>query len=289
MSRTDLNAYFERIGYTGPCSATLETLRALHLHHAQTIPFENLNPLTGRPVPLDLPSVERKLLYEGRGGYCFEQNLLFSSVLRALGFHVTSLAARVLWNAPEDSIRPRCHMLLCVYLDDEPYIADVGFGGQTLTAPLRLVTDIIQETPHEPFRLVRHDGEFLLQSQLQPRALEPALAETWKSLYRFDLQPQHPVDFEVSNWYMSTHPQSPFVSNLMAARPVPGKRYGLFNNQLTVHHLNSDSGARADAGAVTEHRTLATAAEIRSALEANFGLTIPADPAIDTALARLIR
>ncbi len=271
MSQLDLHAYLERIGYTGPCTATLETLRALHLSHAQSIAFESLNPLSGRPVLLDLPSIERKLVREGRGGYCFEHNLLFRHVLQTLGFEVTGLSARVLWNEPEDApLRPRGHMLLRVDIGGESHIADVGFGGLTLTAPLRLTADIIQETPHEPFRLVKQDGEFVLQSLLR---------ENWKTLYQFDLQAQLPVDYEMANWYLATHPQSRFVNNLVAARPVPGKRFALFNTQLTIHHLGGD----------TEQRALGSTAELRSVLETVFGLTLPADPALDAALARLIR
>lgn len=270
MDRPDLDAYFQRIGCTdGPRAATLDTLRALHLHHAQAIAFENLDPLSGRPVKLDLPSLENKLIHERRGGYCFEHNLLFSHVLQELGFRVTGLAARVLWNAPEGAIRPRGHMLLRVDIGDEPYIADVGFGGQTLTAPLRLVTNEAQPTPHEPFRLIKHDQDFLLQTQL---------GATWKSLYRFDLQQQFQVDYEVTSWYLANHPQSHFVTNLMAARPAPGRRYALFNNQLTVHQLT----------AASEQRTLGSAADLRAVLETYFGLRLPPDPAIDSALARLI-
>jgi N-hydroxyarylamine O-acetyltransferase len=220
-------------------------------------------------VKLDLPSLEGKLIHARRGGYCYEHNLLFSHVLRELGFRVTGLAARVLWNAPEDTIRARSHMLLRVDFGAQPYIADVGFGGQTLTGPLHLVKDVVQATPHEPYRLIGQDGDLVLQTQLR---------DTWKSLYRFDLQQQFQVDYEVSSWYLCNHPQSPFVTNLMAARPVPGGRYGLFNNQLTLHPLNGH----------TEQRRLDSAEEIRAALQTHFGLRVPANPLIEAALARLI-
>jgi N-hydroxyarylamine O-acetyltransferase len=269
MDRPDLSSYFQRIGYTeGPRAATLETLRALHLKHAQAIAFENLDPFSGHPVKLDLPSLEGKLVHGGRGGYCFEHNLLFSHVLRDLGFRVTGLAARVLWNAPEGVTRPRRHILLRVDFGTDPYIADVGFGGQTLTGPLHLVKDVVQPTPHEPYRLIGQDGDFVLQTQVH---------DTWKSMYRFDLQQQLQVDYEVSSWYLCNHPQSPFVTNLMAARPVPGARYALFNDQLTVHRLNGH----------TEKRRLGSADEIRAALQTHFGLRVPANPGIDAALARL--
>src|SRR5262249_51271967 len=155
-----------RIGYSGSNSPTLETLRGLHLHHALAIPFENLNPLLGWPVQLDSVSLQHKLIEQGRGGYCYEQNMLFKHALEAIGFKVTGLAARVCWNIPEGVQPPRTHMLLRVDLDGQPYISDVGFGGLTLTAPLRLEFDTEQPTPHEVFRLIDERGEFTLQASI---------------------------------------------------------------------------------------------------------------------------
>jgi N-hydroxyarylamine O-acetyltransferase len=133
---------------------------------------------------------------------------------------------------------------------------------------LQLSKDVVQPTPHEPYRLIGQHGDFVLQTQVH---------DTWKSLYRFDLQEQFQVDYEVSSWYLCNHPQSPFVTNLMAARPIPGGRYGLFNNQLTLHPLNGQ----------TEQRRLGSADEIRAVLQTHFGLRVPANPVINEALARL--
>jgi N-hydroxyarylamine O-acetyltransferase len=137
-SAIDLAAYFERIGYSGPSEPTLVLLRELHLRHTEHIAFENLDPLLGWPVRLDPASLEQKMVREKRGGYCFEQNGLFLHVLRELGFRVTGLAARVLWNQPETAETARSHMLLRIDLDEQSYIADVGFGVLTLTEPLLL-------------------------------------------------------------------------------------------------------------------------------------------------------
>ncbi|MBX5461343.1 MAG: arylamine N-acetyltransferase [Steroidobacteraceae bacterium] len=266
----DLDAYLTRIGHHGDRSPTLDTLREVHAKHVQVITFENLNPLAGWPVLLDVDSVQRKLVQGGRGGYCFEQNLLLSEALRALGFSVTELAARVLWSAPEDSMPPRTHMLLQVQVDGAPYIADVGFGGQTLTGPLRLEPDIEQTTPHEPFRLIRAGNDFKLQSKV---------GKNWKSLYRFDLQPQFPSDYAVANHYLCTHPESPFRTSLRVARTAPGKRFGLANNYLSIHHLDGPS----------EKRVLKSVAEVRQTLEEVFGLTLPPGPELDAALERVCR
>src|SRR5690606_14922037 len=99
----DLDGYFRRIGYGGPRTPTLETLRALQRLHPAAIPFENLSPFAGAPVSLELDAIQQKLVHDGRGGYCFEQNSLFLEVLRALGFRASGLAARVLWNRAEDA------------------------------------------------------------------------------------------------------------------------------------------------------------------------------------------
>lgn len=265
----DLDAYFARIGFAGDRAPTLDTLRAVHERHAEAIAFENLNPLLGWPVRLDAESLQRKMVRGGRGGYCFEQNLLLRCALEALGYKVTGLAARITWEVPAGTVLPRGHMLLKVEVGGEPYVSDVGFGVLTPTAPLKLKTGIEQPTPHEPFRLTEAGGDFLMEAKVRGE---------WKPLYRFDLQEQLLPDYEVTNWYLSHHPESRFVNGLIAARPAPGLRYALRDNVLAVHR---------SAGG-TERRTLATVAELRAALEDTFLLTLPEAPEIDLALGGLI-
>ncbi len=269
----DVDAYFQRIGYNGNRQPTLAVLRDVNLRHTLTIPFENLDSLLRRPVNLDLQSLQEKMVRGGRGGYCFEQNLLLGSVLRALGYHVTDLAARVVWNGAAGAVRPRTHMLMQIDLKEDgstvPYIVDVGFGGMVLTGPVRLAPDIEQPTPHEPFRLTKHEDSFMLQALIR---------EKWSSLYQFDLQPQSLADYEMANWYVSNHPQSPFVTSLMAARLTVDRRYALFNNQLSIHHLRGES----------EQRTIVSAAELRTLLETTFGLSLPDTPDPATALERIV-
>src|SRR5262249_168864 len=122
MTVIDLDAYFRRIGYDGPRTPTLDVLRAIHARHPEAIPLENLNPFRRWPVRLDAASLEQKLVRDGRGGYCYEHNLLLGHVLSALAFRVTSLAARVLWNTPEGTIRPRSHSVLLVEIDNQRHV-----------------------------------------------------------------------------------------------------------------------------------------------------------------------
>ncbi|HVW69580.1 MAG TPA: arylamine N-acetyltransferase, partial [Steroidobacteraceae bacterium] len=181
----------------------------------------------------------------------------------------TGLAARVLWNAvDENAPRPRSHMLL--QIDDlagKRYIADVGFGGLTLTAPLLLQAGSEQATPHETFRLMERDaGVFTLQALVR---------DNWKSLYSFDLQPQGLPDYEVSSWYLENHPQSPFANRLLVARAEPDRRYAMLNNKLSIHPLQGES----------EQTTLRSPADMRQALEQIFRIRLPEDPGLDGVLA----
>lgn len=265
----DLDAYFERIAYAGPRSVSSDTLAAIHLQHPRAIPFENLNPFLRWPVSLDALSLQQKFVRDGRGGYCYEHNLLLSHVLRQLGFQVRWLAARVLWNVPEGTVRPRSHMLLLVDLDDRQYVADVGFGGLTLTAPLRLQVDIEQITPHEPCRVIAARDAFLVQAKV---------GDSWRSLYAFDLQEQVQADYEVVNWYLCNNPSSHFVTGLIAARPDRECRYALRGNELAVHHVNGG----------TERRLLTSTGELRGALEEIFRVTLPEGPELHAALERVI-
>ncbi|MGC3940314.1 arylamine N-acetyltransferase family protein [Roseobacter sp. EG26] len=244
MTSIDLEAYFDRIGYSGHKHPTLDTLAKIQLLHTQTIPFENLDPFLRLPVQLEIRAIERKLVQGRRGGYCFEHNILLKHILEVLGFKVKGLAARVLWHAPPDLPTPSTHMLLRVEFGGQSYIVDAGFGGQVLTAPLMLVPDIVQETPHEPFRLEMVEGRYVLQSQI---------SGAWQPIYGFDLSERLGPDFEILNYFLSTSPKSPFVTGLMIARPAPGRRWTLSSNVFRDRQFTNGDRKR---GAVTlaEHR-----------------------------------
>jgi len=265
----DLEAYFARIGYAGPRPPSLVSLQEIQLRHTRTMPFENLDPLLGRPVHLDAAALQRKMIAGGRGGYCFEQNSLLRFALEAMGFEVRGLAARVLWNVSAGVVMPRTHMLLQTIIEGEPWLVDAGFGGPTPTAPLRLVADAAQETPHERYRLTESDGNFVLHIEV---------GGTWRPLYGFDMAECLDVDYKVGNWFTAGHPDSPFVNRLVAARAGEGARYGLLNNELTIRRMAGE----------TERRALRDASAIRTVLEEVFGLKLSAVSGLDPVLERLI-
>lgn len=189
---------------------------------------------------IDLASVQRKLVADGRGGYCYEHNLLFRSLLEALGFRVKSYAGHVLWGRDGASMPPRTHMMMLVELDHIRYLADVGFGGMTLSAPIVLQANLEQITPHGVFRLLDADSDGTALPAYV--VLQARVEGQWVSIYRFDLDPRYQADYEMSNHYVSTWHDSIFVHNLLAARLAPGKRIGLFNRAMRV--LAVDLGIR---------------------------------------------
>src|SRR5262245_26694734 len=122
----DIEAYLKRIDYRGARTPTAETLRALHVAHLRTVPFENLSIHTGEPIVLEDEALFVKIVERRRGGFCYEANGLFAALLRALGFNVTMLSAGVA--NPEEGFGPDFdHMALMVTLD-ERWLVDVGFG-----------------------------------------------------------------------------------------------------------------------------------------------------------------
>jgi N-hydroxyarylamine O-acetyltransferase len=252
----DLDAWLRRIGHDGPRTPVLATLRSVIAAHTGTIPFENIDVLLGQPPKLDLGSLQRKMVTGGRGGYCFELNMLLRAGLTAMGFTVTGLIARVIRGMEADAAGSATHMMLRVDLPEGPFLADVGFGNQTPTAPLAMHPGVEQETPHEVLRLWPVGDELTLQAKA---------GDDWQSIYRLSPHPRLAIDYEVANWFTATHPASPFVSHLIVARPGPnGVRNTLFNGRVTVRWPPAQ----------VERRVLKDESEYVEALSGTFGLTL---------------
>lgn len=269
MSSFDPEAYFARVGYAGPRSATADVLHALADAHVRSIPFENLDVLLGVPIRLDEEATFDKLVRRRRGGYCFEQNGLFLRVLEALGFKATPLGARVRIDRPRHEIPPRTHMFLLVEIEGESWIADVGIGGLSLTSAIRLELDREQPTPHETRRIIREDGRYFHQVRFGERRKQPHDNEgqdEWKDVCEFTLDPMPLIDRELANWYTSAHPQSHFKRRLMVARADrAGARLTLLDRELKLRRSDGQ----------TDARQIDSADELLEILRARFGLEFP--------------
>jgi N-hydroxyarylamine O-acetyltransferase len=259
----DLDAYFRRIGHDGPREPTMATLCAITRKHPDLIPFENLDVLLGRGISIVPADVDAKLIGAGRGGYCYEQNGLLKRVLETLGFQVEGLMARVKWMLPEDAApRPRSHQVLGVKLDGETWLVDSGFGGCVLTAPLRLFSDDVQDSPHGKFRIVDTQTNGVAERQVQAD-----LSGRWAPLYQVSQGGWAEIDYEQANYFTYTHPSSHFTWSMTVGRTTPTARYALKNNRFTHRDLT---------GAVVEQRDL-TVDELEATLRDVIGLPVEAD------------
>ncbi|MFJ9374273.1 arylamine N-acetyltransferase [Streptomyces sp. NPDC101455] len=269
----DLDAYLAHIGWEGERRADVGTLRGVHLAHMRGIPFENLDALRRTAPSLELPYLMAKLVHSRRGGYCYEHNTLLATALRALGFGVTLLAARVVVGADRIESRPRTHMALLVEVPGDPrrYLADVGFGAiGGLLEPVPVVVGGEFEGAGRRHRFVRvpHGGPLELVVLQAYEGDDGDVGDgngAWQSQYAFTLEPFEHVDFEVINWHIATNPRSPFTKGLFVQRVTPDRHLLLQGRVLTE--------TRAD-GAVSE-RELTDEGEVRRLLDDEFGIEAP--------------
>ncbi len=209
--------------------------------------------MLGRPPKLDLSTLQHKMIAAKRGGYCFEQNVLFRAGLRSLGFKITSLQGRVVRGLAIDAPRPAIHMLLKVQLPEGNYLADVGFGNLAPTCALLLAPQVEQETPHELMRFTDVGGELTLQARLK---------DQWHHIYRVI---PYDGEYEITNWYTATHPETPYQGNIIVAKPGPNRRrITMYNARVTVR----------DADGHSEKRWLASESEFKDVLRGEFGLNM---------------
>lgn len=224
MDQLKLEKYLKRIHYSGEVGASIEVLKRIHQLHPQYIPFENIDSYTGKVPSLDLEDIFQKLVLESRGGYCYEQNLLLSEILKYLGFKVELQLGRVVWRRDENSNAAKTHLLLIVEVNDQKYLVDCGFGTATLTGPLLLNDEEPQETPNEEFKISKKNNAYILWTW----------REKWLPVYRFELEEVETLDLEVCNWYLATHPESNFRKNLIFSKVDENARYTFSDHTLNI-------------------------------------------------------
>jgi N-hydroxyarylamine O-acetyltransferase len=246
-----VQAYLARINYAGPTDPTAETLRALHIAHLRTVPFENLSIHSGEPIVLDDDALFTKIVARRRGGFCYEANGLFAALLRALGFNVAMLSAEVARDDGSYS-SPFDHMALMITLG-ERWLADVGFGDSFLE-PLLLDAEREQMQTLDAFRIDRA-GDYRIVMRRD--------ADEWKPNYRFTLQSYEYADFAEMCRYHQTSPQSHFTQKRICSRATADGRITLSDMRL----IETSDGQR-------KERTLANQNEYAVMLRERFGIVL---------------
>lgn len=222
------DTYLHRLGVSGHEGPTSDLLHRLQRAHVQTIPYENLDVLSRKPVSLDPIDLFAKIVVGRRGGYCFELNILFGWLLRELGFDLEFRMGRV-WLRDPETVPPRNHGTHVVRLDGREVIADVGFGGRAPRRPLDLSSrDVVMDDGDaldEPLRII-DAGEYgiMVQRRIEGR---------WSNQFSLEPVAAHASDLEVANHYQSTAPTSHFRHHLFVGLFREDGRDGLFDTRLS--------------------------------------------------------
>ena len=224
-----LDAYLERLNYSGAVQPTEDRLEALHRAQYFSIPFENFDILLGRSISLEPAVLFDKMVNRARGGYCFELNGLFLMALHSFGFDARALLARVQVSGTPTG---RGHQVALVNLKGRQWITDVGFGSPNLRAPIPLELDHPITQDGQTFRLT-DAGQLGIMLQI-------LVDDRWQDLYSFDLGHVFPDDIAYGNYYTSTNPGSFFTITRVAARPIDNGAITLFNNTLKKTTANKE-------------------------------------------------
>lgn len=214
--------YCHAVGYDGPLANNVNVITALQRCQLMNIPFENFDVLKSNAVSMEPGDIIDKLLYQPRGGYCYELNGLFAMLLYKLQIPHSLILARPMFY-PEK--RPKTHMVIVAQIQGQLYLLDTGFGSYGPREPIRLFDlDITQQQDAEKFRVNKNKNEeFVLHAKVD---------DEWKAQYAFSLVPQEWIDFVPVNYFNSTHENSIFTQKPVVLLHTPEGRNILFGNQF---------------------------------------------------------
>jgi N-hydroxyarylamine O-acetyltransferase len=249
----DVDAYLARINYTGPRTADYDTLAGILRSHIASIPFESFDVLLGRPIRLDPEALQAKIVANRRGGYCFEHGSLMYAALQAIGFAPIRHASRVvLFEQRHESVRQ--HMFLTVAIDGVTYVIDPGFGPFACPFPIPVDGSPVP-TSAPTHRLCREGNDWILYVTQEGKQV-PGWIST--------MEEEYPVDFEMMNYYISTHPASFFTHNILASAVTHEGRINVMNQDVNIIRDGAGESVR-----LTDRKGL------RALVAQHFGFDLP--------------
>ncbi len=218
--------YIDIFDLSNKNTLSIDFLNTLIIKHLNTFTFSSINVLLKKDLSLNTQDIERRFL-NSDGGYCFEHNKLFYTLLNELGFEVKSYFARVLLNKNIDV--GKTHRFNIVIIDNISYLVDVGFGAYSPSSAIKLSKNNTITSNKLSYNITKEQNHtyFLNLSNADKNFI----------LYSFDFMNYNEVDFELGHFYSHKHPNANFVKNLVLSLQKGTKTYSLINLDYTVYDL----------------------------------------------------
>ncbi|MFT5264125.1 MAG: N-hydroxyarylamine O-acetyltransferase [Polaribacter sp.] len=225
LLKMNINDYINRINYRGDLRPTLHALRGLQKAHLLNVPFENLAIHYGNSIDLDMDNIYHEIVVKGRGGFCYELNGVFDTLLKRLGFDSKIISARVYDNKKEDFGKEYDHLAIIVVLDNIKYLVDVGFG-EFVFYPLKLEINKTQSDPRGDFVIEEYDNKYYQVSKIEGKT---------KSIEYIFSEKERAIDeFSGMCNYHQTSPDSHFTQKKLISKPTENGRITITGNTLKI-------------------------------------------------------
>jgi len=258
LRQEQVSAYLARLEVTVPIRNDLQSLNTLLFAQLTHIPFDSLDVWGAGACPsLVLEDIYEKIVKKGRGGYCFELNTLFRSLLNALGFDAYQAAAII--TKPDGASTPPAHNVILCPLNGKTYFLDVGYGGPV---------------PYQALELTEgQQGDFYLKSEGENTYSVHRITETeQRCLIRFRNVAVAVSELIPLNFYISQMPDSHFRHMIHLNRRNPdGSIYSLDGKEFKIYTREG-----------TEIRPLRSIGEVKDIMRTYFHMDPAAAPLRDT-------
>lgn len=194
-------------------------------NHHRNFVFTNLDLLLNdcAVISLETEDLFKKIVMDRRGGYCFEQNKLLFKILEAMEFETKPCLGRVVYGKDVDV--PQTHRITIVTLNEQEYLADVGFGPYAPTNLVPLNGQSIQSLNGNEYRIHKNEN-FIFEMQI----LKP---HGFFTLYTFENRPCFESDFKIGNYYTNTSSESHFTKSLTISMAGRGKSTFINDGKLS--------------------------------------------------------
>nr|WP_298930068.1 arylamine N-acetyltransferase [uncultured Allomuricauda sp.] len=220
----NVSAYLKRINYNKKVEIDKQTLFGLQRAHLLSVPFENLDIHYKKQIVLDIDTIFEKIVNRKRGGFCYELNSLFYTLLKEIGFNAKIISARV-YSEKEQYGKEKDHLAILANIGTEQFLVDVGFGKFSLEPlPLKFNKTLVDD--YGKFVFDNYDKDYLRVSEQKNNALEPQ--------YIFSTKQYKLSEFKDMCEYHQTSKESHFTQKKVISISTEHGRITLNNSKIKI-------------------------------------------------------